>query len=499
MSHLHLSLFLTFSLKAGGSTAGAPTKRNPLRRSCVSSERNAGESAICPGRGQPSAEIVRVQCAKCRRECDFVLSRATLCGDRACQAREMQARVRFVPVRDNRLRRSCVSSARNAGESAICPGLGQPSAEIVRVECAKCRRECDFLVLSRATLCGDRACRGREAQARVRFAPVRDNPLRRSCVSSARSAGESVIWFCRGQPSAEIVRVECAKCRRECDFLVLSRATLCGDRACRGREAQARVRFAPVRDNPLRRSCVSSARSAGESAICRGRGQPSAGIVRIEQARVRFDPVRRKPLRRSCVSSAGNAGESAFWIGRAPLLEEVLYATLVLETWRFTFGGSLVGNAGVGASFMEEVSYETPQIYLSTPTHPHIGVAISHLRLKPARRWLEQIPDLVASCLRQWKIVCNQLWEQPMLAVAGDKSMHALLHCFGGINRSAGILCAWLVVACEHSALEAVQLLVQKRPALRPWRNRPYALEALWHLEGLRAEWQRDFSATHRD
>ena len=28
--------------------------------------------------------------------------------------------------------------------------------------------------------------------------------------------------------------------------------------------------------------------------------------------------------------------------GRASLLEEVSYETLVLETWRFTFGGSLV-------------------------------------------------------------------------------------------------------------------------------------------------------------
>ena len=69
-SHFHLSLFLTFSLKAGGSAAGPP--RN-----------------------------------------------ATLCGDRACRTREMQARVRFVPVAGNPLRRSCVSRARNAGESAI--------------------------------------------------------------------------------------------------------------------------------------------------------------------------------------------------------------------------------------------------------------------------------------------------------------------------------------------------------------------------------------------
>ena len=46
---------------------------------------------------QPSAEIVRVECTKCRRECDLSHARATLCGDRACRVREMQARVRFVP------------------------------------------------------------------------------------------------------------------------------------------------------------------------------------------------------------------------------------------------------------------------------------------------------------------------------------------------------------------------------------------------------------------
>ena len=153
---------------AGESATCAGAARNPLRRSCVSSARNAGESAICPVRAQPSAEIVRVECAKCRRECDLPGARATLCGDRACRVREMQARVRFAGCPRNPLRRSCVSSARNAGESAIRRVPAQPSAEIVRVECAKCRRECDSPA-ARATLCGDRACRVREMQARVRF------------------------------------------------------------------------------------------------------------------------------------------------------------------------------------------------------------------------------------------------------------------------------------------------------------------------------------------
>ena len=192
--------------------------RNPLRRSCVSSARNAGESAMCRVPAQPSAEIVRVECAKCRRECDVSGPRATLCGDRARRVREMQVRVRCAGCPRNPLRRSCVSSERNAGESAICPVRAQPSAEIVRVECAKCRRECD-LPAARATLCGDRACRAREMQARVRFAGCPRNPLRRSCVSSARNAGESAMCPVRAQLSAEIVRVECAKCRRECCWL----------------------------------------------------------------------------------------------------------------------------------------------------------------------------------------------------------------------------------------------------------------------------------------
>ena len=129
--------FINSLLKAEGGTNSVNRKCNPLRRSCVSSERNAGESAIGAVRAQPSAEIVRVECAKCRRERDLSGARATLRGDRACRVREMQARVRLVRCARNPLRRSRVSSARNAGESAIGSERAQPSAEIVRVERAK--------------------------------------------------------------------------------------------------------------------------------------------------------------------------------------------------------------------------------------------------------------------------------------------------------------------------------------------------------------------------
>ena len=135
--------FINSLLKAEGGTNSVNRKCNPLRRSCVSSARNAGESAIRRLPAQPSAEIVRVECAKCRRERRAPAARATLCGDRACRVREMQARAPRAGCARNPLRRSCVSTARNAGESAARRGPAQPSAEIVRVECAKCRRERD--------------------------------------------------------------------------------------------------------------------------------------------------------------------------------------------------------------------------------------------------------------------------------------------------------------------------------------------------------------------
>ena len=236
------ALISKFSLKAEGGTNSVNRKCNPLRRSCVSSARNAGESAICP-------------------------ARATLCGDRARRGREMQARVRFVRCAQPSAE-IVRSRARNAGESATCPVPAQP--------------------------CRDCACRVRKMQARVRFVPCA-RPLRTSCASRARNAGESALCQSAICPvRARIARVErakrvssarnakarvpCvegAKCRRACD---LSHArALCGDRACRVREMQARARFVPCARNPLRSSCVSRARNAGESAICPVRAQPLLG------------------------------------------------------------------------------------------------------------------------------------------------------------------------------------------------------------------------------
>ena len=234
-----------------------------------------------------------------------------LCGDRACRAREMQARVRLERSARNPVRRSCVSSARNAGESAICPVRAQPSAEIVRVECAKCRRECDLSHV-RATLCGDRACRVRETQTRVRFVLGAGNPLRsRACRVREMQARVRFV-LAAGKPSAEIVRVERAKCRRECD-LSHARATLeRRSRVSSARNAVLSTRNAgesvicPVCAQPSAEIArASSARNAGESAICPMRAQPSAEIVarRARETQARVCPVCAQPsaeIARAC-------------------------------------------------------------------------------------------------------------------------------------------------------------------------------------------------------
>ena len=126
------------------------------------------------------------------------------------------------------------------------------------------------------------------------------------------------------------------------------------------------LRFGLVRRNPLRRSCVSRARNACEIAFLPGRAQNCA---------------------------ARNAGAIAFWISHASLLEEVSYETLVLETWRFTFGGSLVRNARFGGSLdlalhLEEVSYETLVLETCRFTFARFGdLALHFWRKSRTKRW----------------------------------------------------------------------------------------------------------------
>ena len=156
-------------------------------------------------------------------------------------------------------------------------------------------------------------------------------------------------------------------------------ARLCGDRACRGREMQVRLRFELVALHFWRKSRTKrSVWRLGASLL----EEVSYETLVLETWRftfggslvrnARFGDLAVHFWRKSCT-------KRSFWRLGTSLLEEVLYETLVLETWHFTFGGSLVRNARfgdlavhfwrksctkrsfwrLGTSLLEEVSYET--------------------------------------------------------------------------------------------------------------------------------------------
>ena len=62
----------------------------------------------------------------------------------------------------------------------------------------------------------------------------------------------------------------------------------------------------------------------------------------------------------------------------------VSYATLVLETWRFTFGGSLVGNAGFGDLVLHlwrksrTKRRRSTSVYRDAPTHRRSYIPPAH-------------------------------------------------------------------------------------------------------------------------
>ena len=150
---------------------------------------------------------------------------------------------------------------------------------------------------------------------------------------------------------------------------------------------QVRLRFDPVAGNPLRRSRASRARNAGEIAFWPGRA--------------------RDPLRRSCVSRARNVGEIAFWIGRASLLEEVWHETLVLETWRFTFGGSLVRNVlgtwrfTFGGSLVRNARFGDLALHLWSWTQTWPVCSANVVRERAVRSWTQKWPVCSTNVVRE--------------------------------------------------------------------------------------------------
>ena len=92
----------------------------------------------------------------------------------------------------------------------------------------------------------------------------------------------------------------------------------------------------------------------------------------------------------------------------------------------------------------------------------HIHSQLDDITVRQPGRNLERHEALQKKCLSNWKSICFQLWQHSIIAVNEDKPMHILFHCFGGINRSAAVLCAWLIAAYGYSAEDAIKLLLKE-------------------------------------
>ena len=211
-SHLHIYLFSPFT--------SAHLPFHTIFISAISSQLHIRRSRIlsfffsfgAPRNATLCAEIARVESAKCRWDCVYEVSDASLCGDRAC------GEIAFFEVSRAIL---CADRARREREMQVrlCfwRSRAQPSAEIVRAESAKCRWDCFWGVA------GNPSCVSRALNVgKVAFLwGVVGKSLRRSCVSRARNAGEIAFLRCRAQPdrrvsrqpSVKIVCVKGAKCR----------------------------------------------------------------------------------------------------------------------------------------------------------------------------------------------------------------------------------------------------------------------------------------------
>ena len=143
------------------------------------------------------------------------------------------------------------------------------------------------------------------------------------------------------------------------------------------------MRFRFVVGNPLRRSCVSRARNAGAyEALVLETWRFTFGGSLVRNARFGDSALyfwRKSRTKRS------------FWRLGAPLLEEVSYETLVLETWRLTFGGSLVRNAHFGGL----------ALHLWSWTQTWLVCSVNVVRVRAFRSWTQTWPVCSTNVVRE--------------------------------------------------------------------------------------------------
>ena len=81
-----------------------------------------------------------------------------------------------------------------------------------------------------------------------------------------------------------------------------------------------------------------------------------------------------------------------------------------------------------------------------------------------------------------WKAMMADL-DEVLASKTGKVTI--LYHCFGGVNRSAAALCAFLIGRRKYSAEDAVRALMSARAGQNYWSNRDYFFDALLAVNDL--------------
>ena len=116
----------------------------------------------------------------------------------------------------------------------------------------------------------------------------------------------------------------------------------------------------------------------------------------------------------------------------------------------------------------------------------HLQVPLDDLRIVYARS-CGQFLECAQQCAETWRGMWRALCGIRDSCLKSGEDFNVLFHCFGGINRSPGALCAWLVLDGQCTVDEAVAALLEARPALCPWQSRDYVLLALNRLRAQKA------------
>lgn len=122
--------------------------------------------------------------------------------------------------------------------------------------------------------------------------------------------------------------------------------------------------------------------------------------------------------------------------------------------------------------------------YFATHSVLHLSWSMNDLRSSYTKDAIS-CEQLAREWWMVWIDVCQQLLEFES-HLSGDRSaVGVLFHCFGGIQRSTGALCAWLIFRHGSTPVAALGCVLRARPSLWPWQKRDHIFWALseWHRQ----------------